>query len=397
MKKFKRVFLIVMDSCGVGHDKDAAKFGDTNPNTFLHIDQYVKEGVKADNLQALGWGDFDDYKNVKKVAHPNSYTARLHEASNGKDTMTGHWEMMGVNTTKAFKTFTDTGFPKDLIDEIEKATGHKVIGNCAASGTKIIEDLGEEQLRDKSLIVYTSADSVLQVAAHEEAVPVPELYDICDKIRQMTLKEDWKVGRVIARPFIGTDKTNFKRTPNRHDYALSPSNKTQLEYLKDAGYQCISVGKIFDIFNGAGLTESNRTVSNHDGMIKTTAIADKDWEGICFVNLVEFDSEYGHRRNPQGYCDCIEEFDKDVKVLMEHLNEDDLLMITADHGNDPTHAGTDHTREEVPAIFYSKSFKDGKYLGVEDTYAVLGATTCDNFDVKFGKDLIGYSVLNELK
>ena len=396
MGKFKRVFLIVMDSVGVGHDKDAARFGDNNPNTFLHIDQHVK-GINAKTLEALGWGDFDDYINIKKVSHPNSFTARLHETSNGKDTMTGHWEMMGVNTTKAFKTFTDTGFPKELIDEIEKETGYKVIGNCAASGTQIIEDLGEEQLRDKSIIVYTSADSVLQVAAHEDAVPIEKLYEICDKIREMTLKEEWKVGRVIARPFLGTDKSNFKRTPRRHDYALSPSNKTHLEYLKEAGYNTISVGKIFDIFNGAGLTESNRTVSNHDGMIKTCDIAKKDWNGICFVNLVEFDSEYGHRRNPEGYRDCIEEFDGDVNELMKLLNEDDLLMITADHGNDPTAPGSDHTREEVPAIFYSKSFKDGKYLGVEDTYAVLGATTCDNFDVKFGDDLIGYSVLDKLK
>ena len=396
MGKFKRVFLIVMDSVGVGHDKDAARFGDNNPNTFLHIDQHVK-GINAKTLEALGWGDFDDYINIKKVSHPNSFTARLHETSNGKDTMTGHWEMMGVNTTKAFKTFTDTGFPKELIDEIEKETGYKVIGNCAASGTQIIEDLGEEQLRDKSIIVYTSADSVLQVAAHEDAVPIERLYEICDKIREMTLKEEWKVGRVIARPFLGTDKSNFKRTPRRHDYALSPSNKTHLEYLKEAGYNTISVGKIFDIFNGAGLTESNRTVSNHDGMIKTCDIAKKDWNGICFVNLVEFDSEYGHRRNPEGYRDCIEEFDGDVNELMKLLNEDDLLMITADHGNDPTAPGSDHTREEVPAIFYSKSFKDGKYLGVEDTYAVLGATTCDNFDVKFGDDLIGYSVLDKLK
>ena len=397
MNKFKRVFLIVMDSAGVGHDSDAPKFGDhTNPNTFLHIDEYVN-GLKAPTLEYLGFGDFDNYKYIKKVDHKNSYTTRLHETSNGKDTMTGHWEMMGVNTQKAFKTFTDTGFPKELLDEITKQTGYELMGNIAASGTEIIKQMGEEHMKTNKLIVYTSADSVLQVAAHEEIVPVKKLYEICDKIRQITLKEEWKVGRIIARPFIGTCANDFTRTPNRHDYALSPSNKTHLEYLKDAGYDCISVGKIYDIFNTSGLTESNRTVSNHHGMEVTTKIAERDFEGICFVNLVDFDAAYGHRRNPKGYGEAIEEFDKDVKVLMDKLTDEDLLIITADHGNDPTAPGTDHTREQVPGVFYSKAFKEGKYLGVQDTFAVLGATTCDNFDVKFGKDLIGYSLLDQLK
>lgn len=396
MKKFKRVFLLVMDSLGIGHDKDAKKFGDDNPNTFKHIDEFVN-GLNATTLEQLGFGDFDDYVKIKKINHKNSYTARLNELSNGKDTMTGHWEFMGVNTTKAFKTFTDTGFPKELIDEITKQTGYKIIGNKSASGTEIIKELGEEHMKTKALIVYTSADSVLQIAAHEEVVPIDELYKICSIVREITMKEEWKVGRIIARPFIGHNKDDFKRTARRHDYALSPSTKTHLEYLKDAGLEVISVGKINDIFNTCGITSAYKSTSNHHGMEITTDLASKDFKGLCFVNLVDFDMEYGHRRNVLGYASCIEEFDKDVKVLMSKLNEDDLLILTADHGNDPTAKGSDHTREQVPVVLYSKSLEDGKYLGVYYTFATIGATICDNFNVEFGNDLVGKSILNELK
>lgn len=397
-KRFKRIFVIVMDSVGIGSEPDANLFGDEGSNTLVHTSVACK-GLKIPTLNKLGLYDLDNnILGTTKVEHPFSYVARLREKSNGKDTMTGHWEMMGVYTTKPFKTFTDTGFPKELIDELEEKTGHKVIGNYAASGTEILKQLGEEQKRDNSLIVYTSADSVLQIAAHEETTGVKELYRCCEIAREMCMRPEWMVGRIIARPFVGDNKDNFKRTPNRHDLALSPSVPTVMNILKDNGYEVSCIGKINDIFNGSGVTKTQKTVSNIDGMNKTIHDAENDnFVGICFVNLVEFDSEYGHRRNPLGYGKAIEDFDNQLNELLTKLKDDDLLMITADHGNDPTWTGTDHTREKVPLIMYSKRFKDGKYLEERDSFADIGATILKNFDLKKPDNLLGTPIEEVLK
>ena len=397
MKKFKRVFLIVMDSVGIGHAVDAEKYGDLGSNTFLHIDQNVEGGLKAPNLEKLGWGVFDNYANISaKNALKQTFTARLKERSLGKDTMTGHWEIMGLHITKPFQTFTDTGFPQELLDELSKRTGRGILGNKSASGTEIIKELGEEHLKTGDLIVYTSADSVLQIAANEEIVPIEKLYEYCEAARDITMKDEWKVGRVIARPFIGDSKDNFKRTAKRHDYALSPFGKTYMNYLKDAGYDVIAVGKINDIFNTEGVTEAYKTVSNDNGMDITINLTNKDFTGLCFVNLVDFDMEFGHRRNVEGYAKSIEDFDKKLGTLINSLNEDDLLILTADHGNDPTWTGSDHTRENVPFVLYSKSLNEGKYLGEYDTFGVIGSTVADNFNIEISS-LLGDSVLENLK
>ncbi len=402
--KYKRIFLIVMDSLGIGHAKDQEKFGqnkevnDVGANTFKHISDHFDK-LNIPNMEKLGIEDLDDLKNISKVEHKNSYSIKLNEASNGKDTMTGHWEMMGILTTKPFKTFTDTGFPKELIDELEKQTGHKIIGNYASSGTVILDELGEQQVKDNSLIVYTSSDSVLQICACEETTGLDELYRCCEIARKLCMKPEWFVGRVIARPFIGKKKGEFKRTSNRHDYTISPSGITAMDILKENGYTVSCVGKINDIFNGVGVTETVHTVSNNDGMDKTIAIAkNKDFkEGFCFVNLVEFDSEYGHRRNVIGYGKAIEDFDLKLKEFMSVMNDDDLLMITADHGNDPTWKGTDHTREQVPLLVYSKSIKDGRYLEERNTFGDIGSTILENFNLKKDSSMIGEPIKEILK
>ncbi len=393
MKKFKRIFLIVADSAGIGEEPDAALFGDCGTNTWIHAAASVN-GINVPFMEKMGIGQLADIPGVKNISfHPNSYCLRLREASNGKDTMTGHWEMMGVKTTKPFKTFTDNGFPKELIDELAKRTGHKIIGNYAASGTEILKVLGEEQKRDNSLIVYTSADSVLQIAAHEETTGVAELYRCCEIARELCMKEEWKVGRIIARPFIGKDKDNFKRTSNRHDYALKPPYETDMNVLMDNGFMTSCIGKISDIFDGYGVSKTVHTISNEDGMDKTIEQCENDdFEGLCFVNLVEFDSEYGHRRNPVGYARCLEAFDKRVGELIEVMKDDDLLLITADHGNDPTHTGSDHTREKVPLLAYSKSFKNGRYLDEESNFGTIGATILKNFGLNKPSNLIGDSI-----
>lgn len=391
MKKYKRVFLIVLDSLGIGYMDDADKYNDKGANTFIHIADGVG-GLNIPNLNKLGLNDLGPIKGCSSVNHPNSYVFKAKEASNGKDTMTGHWEMMGIYTTKPFKTFTDTGFPKELIDELEKRTGRKVVGNISASGTEIIKQYGEHQLKTGDLIVYTSADSVLQIAAHEEVIPVPELYKYCEIAREICLRPEYLLGRIIARPFIGTNKDNFKRTPNRHDYALSPTNRTHMDILKDNNYEVSCIGKIYDIFNGQGSTKTQKTVSNADGMDKTIAEAKLDYSGLCYVNLVEFDSEYGHRRDVKGYARAIEEFDVQLGVLLETLNEDDLLIITADHGNDPTWVGSDHTREMVPNIIYSKSINNGKLLETRNSFADLGQTIIKNFNLNNEDHLIGTPV-----
>ena len=389
--KFKRIFLIVADSAGVGEEPDADKFGDVGSNTFAHAAESVG-GLNVPVMESMGLGELTDIMGVKPIHdHPHAFSLRLRETSNGKDTMTGHWEMMGVNTKTPFQTFTDTGFPKELMDELSKQTGHKLIGNYSASGTEILKELGEEQMRDNSLIVYTSADSVLQIAAHEEVTGLQELYRCCEIARELCMKPEWKVGRVIARPYVGTNKDDFKRiTGDRHDYALSPSELTDMDTLKENGFMVSCVGKISDIFNMAGVVKTVHTVSNEDGMDKTIEqLKNEGWEGLCFVNLVEFDSEYGHRRNPVGYARCLEALDKRLAEFIANMREDDLLMVTADHGNDPTFKGTDHTREKVPLLMYSPSIKNGKYLEERATFADMGASILKNFNLKKRESLLG--------
>ncbi|MFA6755154.1 MAG: phosphopentomutase [Bacilli bacterium] len=399
MSKFNRVFIIVCDSLGIGNAKDAKEFNDFGSNTYKHIAEKFTNGLNIPHLNSLGIADLDTIKGTKVVEHKNCYTLKLNEASNGKDTMTGHWEMMGIKTIKPFQTFTDTGFPKDLIDELEKETGHKIIGNYASSGTEILKVLGEEQIRDNSLIVYTSSDSVLQIAASEEVTGLEELYRCCKIARDLCMQAKWFVGRVIARPFIGKDKDHFVRTPNRHDYAVSPTGITAMDILKNNNYTVSCVGKINDIFNGVGVSETVHTVSNNDGMNKTIDICNSGTfkKGLCFINLVEFDSEYGHRRNPIGYGEAIEDFDIKLDELIKNLKDDDLLMITADHGNDPTYRGTDHTREQVPLLAFSKTINDGKYLGERDSFADIGETILNNFNLQKDDSMIGKPIKELLK
>lgn len=394
-KKYKRIFTIVIDSLGAGAMPDAAEYGDAGTDTLGHISESVDSFV-IPNLQKLGMANLHPLKQVEAVAKPLAHYGKLREASTGKDTMTGHWEMMGLHITKPFKTFTDTGFPPELIAELEKRTGHKVIGNKAASGTAILDELAEEEIATGHMIVYTSADSVLQICGNEETFGLEELYRCCEIAREITMKDEWKVGRIIARPYVGKKKGEFKRTSNRHDYALKPYGRTALNALKDKGYDVISVGKIADIFDGEGITEANKSKSSVHGMEQTIEIAQKDFTGLCFVNLVDFDALWGHRRNPEGYAQELEKFDAKLGELLPLLREDDLLIITADHGNDPTHTGTDHTREKVPFIAYSPSMKENGQLPESDTFAIIGATIADNFGVDMPEGTIGYSVLDKL-
>ncbi|MDL2212000.1 phosphopentomutase [Erysipelotrichaceae bacterium OttesenSCG-928-M19] len=377
---FKRVFLIVLDSLGVGAMEDAKEYNDENANT-LHSILTSKDKVNIPNLVELGLGNLSvlkQYQNDK----PKALYTKMAEKSVGKDTMTGHWEFMGLKTTNPFVTFTDTGFPAELISELETKTGRKVIGNKAASGTEIIEELGPEQMKTGALIVYTSADSVLQIAAHEEIIPLEDLYRYCEIAREITMKKEWLVGRVIARPYLGKPN-QFKRTSNRHDYALQPPQDTVLDYLQAANYQTISVGKIYDIFDGKGLSEANKTISNEDGMNKTIELVkNRDFSGLCFVNLVDFDANYGHRRDALGYAQALEEFDSQLVTLLANLKDDDLLMLVADHGNDPNFKGSDHTREYVPLIIYYNNLKEGKKLADTTSFADVGATIAANFKVE---------------
>lgn len=395
IKKYKRVFTIVIDSLGAGEMPDAAKYGDAGTDTIGHISESVDSFV-IPNLQKLGIANLHKLKQVEAVEAPLSHYGKLREASTGKDTMTGHWEMMGLHITKPFKTFTDTGFPPELIAELEKRTGHKVIGNKAASGTAILDELAEEEIATGNMIVYTSADSVLQICGNEETFGLDELYRCCEIAREITMKDEWKVGRIIARPYVGKKKGEFKRTSNRHDYALKPYGRTALNALKDNGYDVISVGKIADIFDGEGITESNKSKSSVHGMEQTIEIAQRDFTGLCFVNLVDFDALWGHRRNPQGYAEELEKFDVKLGELLPLLHDDDLLIITADHGNDPTHTGTDHTREKVPFLAYSPSMKQSGELSEADTFAIIGATITDNFEVAMPEGTIGHSILDKL-
>ncbi len=395
MGRFKRIFTIVIDSLGVGAMEDAADFGDIGTDTLGHISQRM-DNFQIPNLQKLGLANLHSLKQVMPVDKPMGYYMKMNEASTGKDTMTGHWEMMGLHITKPFQTFTDTGFPNALVAELEKRTGHKVIGNKSASGTEILDELAEEEIATGNMIVYTSSDSVLQICGNEETFGLDELYRCCEIARELTMRDEWKVGRVIARPYVGKKKGEFVRTSNRHDYALEPYGQTALNALKDVGYDVISVGKINDIFAGEGITDSNRSKSSVHGMEQTIEIAERDFTGLCYVNLVDFDTLWGHRRNPIGYGQELERFDEKLGQFLEAMREDDLLIITADHGNDPTHTGTDHTRERVPFIAYSPSLKDSGRLPDSDTFADIGATITDNFNVAMPEGTIGRSILEKI-
>ena len=396
MEMYKRIFVIVLDSLGIGAMPDAARFADEGADTVGHILEKTKT-LNIPNLRRLGFLNLKCGGDMKGVESPEGRFMRMREASNGKDTMTGHWEMMGIKTEKPFRTFTEHGFPAELIKELEKQCGKKVIGNKSASGTEIIEELGEEEIRTGSMIVYTSADSVMQICGNEETFDLEELYRCCETARRITMKDEWRVGRVIARPYIGMKKGEFKRTSNRRDYALKPPAPTVLNALKDAGNDVIGVGKIHDIFCGEGITKTYHSESSVHGMEQTIDVCKEEFTGLCFVNLVDFDALWGHRRNVEGYGKEIEKFDEKLGVLLECLSQDDLLILTADHGNDPTYKGTDHTREYVPFLAYSKRMQAGGPLPEAETFAVIGATVAENFGVDMPKGTIGYSVLSRLQ
>ncbi|HET7521697.1 MAG TPA: phosphopentomutase [Bacillales bacterium] len=392
MSRYKRVFLIVLDSVGIGEAEDAADFGDAGADTLGHIAE-SRGGLHMPNMEKLGLGNIRELRGIHAAKKPEAHFGKMREASNGKDTMTGHWEIMGLYIEKPFRTFPD-GFPAKLIMQIEEKTGRKVLGNKPASGTEIIKELGKEHMETGALIVYTSADPVLQIAAHEDVVPLDELYEICGTVRDLTKDEPYKVGRVIARPFEGEPGDFRRRSDHRHDYALDPSGRTVMNELKDAGYDVIALGKINDIYNGAGVTEGTPTSDNMDGVAKLLETMDKEFNGLAFLNLVDFDSKYGHRRDPQGYGDALEAYDRRLPEILGKMQDDDLLIITADHGNDPVHHGTDHTRELVPLLVYHRRIEEAKNLGIRDTFSDVGATVADNFKVKVPK--YGESFLRHL-
>ena len=394
-ERFPRIFVIVLDSLGVGRMADSDAFGDHDVDTLGHIAEKA-EHLNIPNLRRWGMANLHPLKGIAPAAHPLAYYAKLNERSAGKDTMTGHWEMMGLHTTKPFITFTETGFPRELLDELEKRTGHKVIGNRAASGTEILDELGEEEIATGHMIVYTSADSVLQICGNEETFGLEELYRCCEIARELTMRDEWKVGRVIARPYVGRKRGEFVRTANRHDYAVKPFGRTALNALKDAGLDVISIGKINDIFVGEGITEAYHSNSSVHGMEQTIETAERDFHGLCFVNLVDFDALWGHRRNVNGYAGELERFDEKLGVLEGKLRPEDLVILTADHGNDPTYTGTDHTREKVPFLAYSSSLQSAGPLPETDTFAVVGATVADNFGVSMPEGTIGSSLLGKL-
>lgn len=374
---FNRIHLLVMDSVGIGEAPDAADFGDEGTHTLGHIAETA--GLSLPNMQAMGLGNIEKVKGIDSVEQPTAYYTKLEEESVGKDTMTGHWEIAGLRVDTPFRVFPN-GFPNELIEQIESHTGRNIVANRPASGTQIIEEWGEHQIETGDLIVYTSADPVLQIAAHEDIIPVEELYEICEYVREITKDDPYMIGRIIARPYVG-EPGNFTRTSNRHDYALDPFGDTMLDYLKDADYDVWAVGKIIDIFNGKGITNYVRTESNMDGVDKLIEVMQKDFKGLSFTNLVDFDAKFGHRRNPEGYRDALEEFDARIPELIEELQEDDLLILTADHGNDPTAPGTDHTREYVPLLVYSKKLNNPGELK-QGYFADIAATVIDNFGLE---------------
>ena len=369
---FKRVFLVVMDSVGIGCTEDSDKYGDNGANTLLHT---IGDAYNLDVLEKLGLTNLvgmneDNVKALYMRAKPLNVA---------KDTLNGHYEIMGAVAKVPYKTYPD-GFPLELISKIQHAIGREVIGNCVASGTQIIEDLGEMHMKTGAIIVYTSADSVLQIAAHEDIIPVDELYKICETVRELTKGDEYKIARVIARPFVGKPG-NFTRTPRRHDYALDPPINV-LDLLDKNNIATIAIGKISDIFNNKSIAVKVRIRDNMDGIMKLIDFAKGDFKGLLFANLNDFDMLYGHRRDRDGYLKALEEFNYYLPILLKNLTEKDLLIITADHGNDPTYRGTDHTRENVPILIYNKKFKEGKRLKDRETFADIGATILDNFDIR---------------
>ena len=388
MKKYKRVFLIVLDSLGIGAMPDAEKYGDIGANTLSHIWEHKKD-LNIPNLRKLGLGNLCG----KKDNTIGCYT-KLKEKSIGKDTLTGHWEMMGLHVKEPFCTFTENGFPKELIEKLEKEFGRNIVGNKSASGTEILEEYGEHEISTGDIIVYTSADSVLQICGHEKYTGLDTLYQFCEKARALTMRPDWKVARVIARPYVGEHKGEFKRTSNRHDYAIKPYGRTVLNLLEENKYDVIGIGKINDIFSGEGVTQTYSSLSSIHGMQQTIEAAQRDFTGLCFVNLVDFDALWGHRRDPKGYAQELEKFDAELIKLMQKLHNDDLIIITADHGNDPTYSGTDHTREQVPFLCWSPAMKGTKLLEEQETFAVIGATIADNFNIVLPSEMIGTTLSN---
>lgn len=392
---YDRVFVVVLDSLGIGAASDAEEFGDAGADTLGHICE-KHSGLDVPNLRNLGIANLKQLAGVDPVDAPTGKYARLMERSASKDTMAGHWEMMCLETTSPFATFPN-GFPKELVDELERRCGHKTIGNKVASGTVILDELGRQSIEEESLILYTSADSVLQLAASEEAFGLDELYRCCEIARALTMRDGWKVGRVIARPFTGSEPGKLERTSNRRDYTVEPTGTTALDVMKEAGLDVIGVGKIGDIFSMRGLTESLHSDSSVRGMQQAREIASKtDWQGMCFVNLVDFDSKWGHRRDPEGYAEEIERFDVELGKLMEALGERDLLLLTADHGNDPTYPGSDHTREDVFLLAWSPSMESGGCLGERSSFGAIGATVLDNFGLNPPGDAVGESLLREI-
>lgn len=389
--RYQRIITVVIDSLGVGAAPDAAMFSDEGSDTLGHID--AEASLFIPNLVNLGLANLHPLLHTKAIKEPIGYYTKLLEISKGKDTVSGHWEMMGVPVTKPFPTFYENGFPKSLIAELSRLCGCPLIGNKACSGTEILKELGEEAMINNSLIIYTSADSVLQLCAHEEHFGLERLYRCCEIARELTMKEEWKVGRVIARPFIGNASHSFVRTANRHDYALNPYGRTVLNELQDSGYDVIGIGKIHDIFAGEGITKSYRSKSSVMGMEQAIDVMKQDFKGLCFVNLVDFDALWGHRRDPIGYAKELNRFDLLLGELMKGLRDSDLLMITADHGNDPTFTGSDHTREAVPLLLYGKNLRGHGLLPLQDSFASVGKTIADNFHVQlptYGTSLLKY-------
>ena len=387
---FKRIFLLVLDSLGVGEAIDANQYNDTGANTLKHVmenyDLFIPNLEKLGFLNTINMSDKEDTEAYYTIAKPTNI---------GKDSLTSHYELMGIRTTQPFKLFTEKAFPRELLEKIEEATGKRVIGNKVCNGEQIINELGERHLSYGSLIIYTSTDSTLQVAAHEEVIPIPKLYQYCEKIRKITMEDEYRVARVIARPFTGKPG-KFKFTQDRCDYAVKPPKRSVLNSLKDNGYSVISIGKINDIFDGEGITKIIKSSNNNmDTLTKLTDIMTKKFTGLCFINLNDFDSLYAHNRDIEGYANSIEELDVEIPLVLNKLEPDDLLIITADHGNDPTFPGNSHTRENVPVIIYSRRFLKPKKLDILQTMADIGATIAENFNVD--KPEIGTSFLEKLK
>lgn len=389
---FKRIHVIVLDSVGIGEAPDAEKFGDCSANTLGHISSIA--GLTVPNMEKMGLGAIRPLQTVKNIMPTRGYATKLEEISAGKDTMTGHWELMGLLTHTPFPTYPN-GFSDELLQKISNFSGREIICNLPYSGTQVLEDYGPKQLETGALIVYTSADPVLQIAAHEDVIPLEELYKICEYVRSITLEPPYVLGRIIARPYLGKPGS-FARTSNRHDYAVSPSAPTVLNALHEHNKDVIGIGKIGDIFNMSGITHSAHTKSNMDGVDQFIATIKTDFEGLCFVNLVDFDALYGHRRNIVGYRDALEEFDARIPEILENLQPDDLLLITADHGNDPSFTGTDHTREYIPLLAFSPKMAQGGLLPTGNFYDIA-ATIADNFSVGQAFLKQGNSFLSQLQ